>query len=98
LIPYLPTHAQQTVRATFNTTYDNGSGSLNGVACSNGENGLVARFQRPSIFPPSLLSAARPTLCSTGQLRRMLETDQHDDGCIVNHALGLVSTSHKRHL
>jgi hypothetical protein len=32
------------VRATFDTTYDNKSGSLNGVACSNGANGLAARF------------------------------------------------------
>src|ERR1700733_8945967 len=33
-----------TVRATFDTTYDNPSGSLNNVACSNGANGLAARF------------------------------------------------------
>jgi hypothetical protein len=32
------------VRATFDTTYDNPSGSLNNVACSNGANGLAARF------------------------------------------------------
>jgi len=32
------------LRATFDTTFDNKVGSLNGVACSNGENGLAARF------------------------------------------------------
>ena len=38
-------HAERstTVRATFDTTYDNKAGSLNSVACSNGANGL-ARF------------------------------------------------------
>jgi hypothetical protein len=39
-----PTTRSTTVRATFDTTYDNASGSLNGVACSNGANGLVTRF------------------------------------------------------
>jgi hypothetical protein len=33
-----------TLRATYDTTFDNKSGSLNNVACSNGANGLVARF------------------------------------------------------
>lgn len=33
-----------TLRATFDTFYDNKSGSMNNVACSNGANGLVARF------------------------------------------------------
>jgi len=33
-----------TVRATFDGTYDNQSGSLNSVACSNGEHGLVDKF------------------------------------------------------
>ena len=33
-----------TVRATFDATFDNPSGSLNGVACSNGDNGLVTKF------------------------------------------------------
>ncbi len=33
-----------TVRTTYDTTYDNKSGSMNGVACSNGANGLAARF------------------------------------------------------
>ncbi|KAH8997423.1 Cerato-platanin [Lactarius akahatsu] len=32
------------LRATFDTTFDNKAGSLNGVACSNGANGLAARF------------------------------------------------------
>ena len=30
--------------ATFDTTFDNPSGSLNGVACSNGPNGLAEQF------------------------------------------------------
>jgi Cerato-platanin len=33
-----------TARATFDTTFDNAAGSLNGVACSNGANGLAANF------------------------------------------------------
>jgi hypothetical protein len=33
-----------TLRATYDTTYDNKSGSLNGVACSDGSNGLSAKF------------------------------------------------------
>ena len=33
-----------TVRATFDASYDNPSGSLNNVACSNGGNGLAALF------------------------------------------------------
>ena len=33
-----------TTEATFDTTFDNPSGSLNGVACSNGPNGLAAQF------------------------------------------------------
>jgi hypothetical protein len=32
------------LRATYDVTFDNKSGSLNGVACSNGPNGLAARF------------------------------------------------------
>jgi hypothetical protein len=32
------------LRATFDQTYDNKHGSLNNVACSNGQNGLVSRF------------------------------------------------------
>jgi hypothetical protein len=39
-----PSTQSTTVRATFDTTFDNASGSLNGVACSNGANGLAARF------------------------------------------------------
>ena len=40
-----------TVRATFDTTYDNRAGSLNGIACSNGANGLVARLPTSPTFP-----------------------------------------------
>jgi hypothetical protein len=32
------------LRATFNGIFDNPQGSLNGVACSNGDNGLAAKF------------------------------------------------------
>jgi Cerato-platanin len=32
------------LRATFDYTFDNPSGSMNGVACSNGVNGLAARY------------------------------------------------------
>ncbi|EJC99995.1 cerato-platanin-like protein [Fomitiporia mediterranea MF3/22] len=32
------------VKATYDQTYDNASGSMNGVACSNGANGLASRF------------------------------------------------------
>ena len=39
-----PSTRSTTVRATFDTTYDNPTGSLNNVACSNGANGLAARF------------------------------------------------------
>lgn len=40
-VPGAPT---TTLKATFDTTYDNKNGSLNSVACSNGANGLVGRF------------------------------------------------------
>ena len=39
-----PPPTSPTLRATFDTTYDNKSGSMNNVACSNGANGLSARF------------------------------------------------------
>ena len=32
------------VLATYDATYDNRNGSLNGVACSNGANGLVTEY------------------------------------------------------
>jgi hypothetical protein len=32
------------LRATYDTTFDNPSGSMNGVACSNGVNGLASKF------------------------------------------------------
>ncbi|KAF8489426.1 Cerato-platanin-domain-containing protein [Russula emetica] len=38
------TRRSTTLLATFDTTYDNPSGSLNDVACSNGANGLAATF------------------------------------------------------
>ena len=31
------------VKVTFDQTYDNPNGNLNGVACSTGENGLVTK-------------------------------------------------------
>jgi hypothetical protein len=39
-----PPTSSPTFRATFDTFYDNNSGSMNNVACSNGANGLSARF------------------------------------------------------
>ncbi|KAI0068043.1 Cerato-platanin [Artomyces pyxidatus] len=33
-----------TLPATYDNTYDNKDGSMNNVACSNGQNGLAARF------------------------------------------------------
>src|SRR6266404_1981717 len=46
--PYPPvkpsTPTPSPLRATFDNTFDNKDGSLNGVACSNGENGLASRF------------------------------------------------------
>jgi hypothetical protein len=39
------------VRATFDTTYDNPTGSLNNVACSNGANGLALQFPKFSDLP-----------------------------------------------
>jgi hypothetical protein len=46
-------HAERatTVRATYDATYDNPSGSLNGVACSNGPNGLVTNYPTFSSLP-----------------------------------------------
>lgn len=38
------TQAQTTVSVSFDNTYDNASGSLNTVACSDGPNGLVNKF------------------------------------------------------
>lgn len=37
------TQAQSTVSVSFDNTYDNASGSLNTVACSNGPNGLESK-------------------------------------------------------
>jgi hypothetical protein len=34
------------VRATYDNTFDNPFGSMNNVACSNGKNGLAARFPK----------------------------------------------------
>ena len=39
------------LRATFDVTYDNKDGSLNNVACSNGDNGLAARFPTFGTIP-----------------------------------------------
>ena len=39
-----PKAPSTTLRATYDTTYDNKNGSLNSVACSNGANGLAGRF------------------------------------------------------
>ena len=39
------------LRATFDVTYDNEDGSLNSVACSNGDNGLAAKFPTFGAIP-----------------------------------------------
>jgi len=39
-----PSTPSTTLKATFDTTYDNKDGLLNNVACSNGANGLAGRF------------------------------------------------------
>lgn len=39
------------LRATFDVTYDNKGGSLNNVACPNGENGLAAKFPTFGAIP-----------------------------------------------
>jgi hypothetical protein len=46
-------HAERSniVHATYDATYDNPSGSLNGVACSNGANGLVTKYPTFSSLP-----------------------------------------------
>ena len=38
-------------RATYDTTYDNPKGSMNGVACSNGANGLASKYPRFGDLP-----------------------------------------------
>ena len=42
--PQSNTPTPSPLRATYDTTFDNKAGSLNNVACSNGPNGLAARF------------------------------------------------------
>lgn len=49
-------HAESSARssmvlATYDVTYDNPSGSLNNVACSNGANGLVTNYPTFSSLP-----------------------------------------------
>ena len=43
-LPQAPAPTPTPLRATFDTTFDNPTESLNNVACSNGANGLVAKF------------------------------------------------------
>ena len=51
-LPHLEPNARSTtVKATFDTMYDNRNSSLNGVACSNGANGLVTRFPTFGYIP-----------------------------------------------
>ena len=42
------------IRATYDNTYDNPHGSMNSVACSNGENGLVGGKQAAPAADPSV--------------------------------------------
>ena len=46
-----PKAPSTTLRATYDTTYDNKNGLLNNVACSNGANGLAGRFATFSDIP-----------------------------------------------
>jgi hypothetical protein len=46
-----PTPTPTPLRATFDTTFDNPTGSLNNVACSNGANGLVTQFPTFGTIP-----------------------------------------------
>jgi Cerato-platanin len=39
------------LKVTYDPTYDNPSGSLNSVACSNGQNGLVGKYPTFSKLP-----------------------------------------------
>jgi Cerato-platanin len=39
------------LKATFDQTFDNPSGSVNNVACSNGPNGLASKYPTFSSFP-----------------------------------------------
>jgi hypothetical protein len=39
-----PISTPSPLRATYDPTFDNSAGSMNGVACSNGPNGLASRF------------------------------------------------------
>ena len=75
-----------TVHATFDATYDNRSGSLNDVTYSNGASGLAARFPTFSNIPTFLFYRRCARRCiQLAQPRWMLETDQHDNGCIADH-------------
>ena len=60
-----PNTPSSTMRATYDTAYDNKSGSLNSVACSNGANGLMARFPTFGDIPSSLSSGVLSTSCGT---------------------------------
>ena len=46
-----PKAPSTTLRATYDTTYDDKDGSLNNVACSNGANGLAGRFTKFGDIP-----------------------------------------------
>jgi hypothetical protein len=46
-----PSTRSTTVEVTFDAMYDNPSGSLNNVACSNGANGLVTEFPTFDYLP-----------------------------------------------
>ena len=47
--PSLPTPSP--LRATYDPKFDNGNGSMNSVACSNGENGLETKFPTFASIP-----------------------------------------------
>jgi len=43
-LPQAATPTPSPLRATYDTTFDNPTGSLNNVACSDGANGLAAKY------------------------------------------------------
>lgn len=82
------------VRAGFDTTYDNASGDMNTVSCSDGSNGLAARFPTfgnvptfPNIGGASAIAGWNDANCGTcwsltyeGATIFVTAVDHADDG------------------
>jgi hypothetical protein len=59
------------LRTTYDGTYDNKHGSLNSVACSNGDNGLVLRFPTFGNIPSfPYIGGAFDVVCCRSRERR----------------------------